>query len=339
MDLFEYQGKQYFARFGIPVSAGRRRRHGRRGRGRGRRGRLSGRRQGPGPGRRAGQGGRSQAGRQRRRGPPPCRQHPRPRHQGPRGAAPLGRARLGHRQGVLRQLHPRPGAPRSTSPWCRPRAASRSRRSPKRTPRPSPACTSTRRSGFTEADARPLVDEAGLDPEARDGAVAILHELYRCYVEGDADLVEINPLILTPDGRVHALDAKVTLDDNAAFRHPEWDDFRDIDELDERERLAKSKGLQYVGLDGYVGHHRQRRRARHEHVRRRQPGRRLARQLPRHRRRRQRRGHGQRPRGHQLRPQRAGHLHQHLRRHHPRRGGRQRDRAAPSNGWPSGRPW
>jgi succinyl-CoA synthetase beta subunit len=107
--------------------------------------------------------------------------------------------------------------------------------------------------GLTEAQARQLVDEAGLDPEARDGAVGILLNLYRCYVEGDADLVEINPLILTPDGRVHALDAKVTLDDNAAFRHPEWDSFRDIDELDERERLAKAKGLQYVGLDGEVG--------------------------------------------------------------------------------------
>jgi len=107
--------------------------------------------------------------------------------------------------------------------------------------------------GFTEAQARSLVEEAGLDAEARDGAIGILLNLYRAYVEGDADLVEINPLILTPDGRVHALDAKVTLDDNAAFRHPEWDEFRDIDEFDERERLARSKGLQYVGLDGYVG--------------------------------------------------------------------------------------
>ena len=107
--------------------------------------------------------------------------------------------------------------------------------------------------GFTDADARRLVEEAGLDPEAHDGAVDILIDLYRCYVDGDADLVEINPLILTPEGKVHALDAKVTLDDNAAFRHPEWDSFRDIDEFDERERLAHSKGLQYVGLDGYVG--------------------------------------------------------------------------------------
>ena len=107
--------------------------------------------------------------------------------------------------------------------------------------------------GFSEVDAASLVEEAGLDPEARPGAAKILVDLYRCYVEGDADLVEINPLILTPEGKVHALDAKVTLDDNASFRHPEWDEFRDIDEYDARERLARSKGLQYVGLDGYVG--------------------------------------------------------------------------------------
>src|SRR5213078_3905627 len=71
--------------------------------------------------------------------------------------------------------------------------------------------------------------------------------------EGDADLVEINPLILTPDGRVHALDAKVTLDDNAAFRHPEWDEFRGLEVLDPRDALAREKGLQYIGLDGTVG--------------------------------------------------------------------------------------
>src|SRR5205823_6240087 len=90
-------------------------------------------------------------------------------------------------------------------------------------------------------------------PAARQGTVDILLKLWRCYVEGDADLVEINPLILTPEGKVHALDAKVTLDDNAAFRHPEWDEFRGLEELDDRERLAKEKQLQYIGLDGTVG--------------------------------------------------------------------------------------
>ncbi len=107
--------------------------------------------------------------------------------------------------------------------------------------------------GLRPADARQLVEQAGLDVRARAGAADILVKLYRCFVEGDADLVEINPLILTPDGRVHALDAKVTLDDNAAFRHPEWDEFRGVAQLDPREALAQSKGLQYVGLEGNVG--------------------------------------------------------------------------------------
>jgi succinyl-CoA synthetase beta subunit len=107
--------------------------------------------------------------------------------------------------------------------------------------------------GLSEAGARQLVDEAGLDAEARDGAVDILLKLYRCFVEGDADLVEINPLILTPEGKVHALDAKVSLDENASFRHPEWDEFRGLEVLDDREKLAREKHLQYIGLDGSVG--------------------------------------------------------------------------------------
>jgi succinyl-CoA synthetase beta subunit len=107
--------------------------------------------------------------------------------------------------------------------------------------------------GLTEEACRAWVDEAHLDPEATEGAVEILLKLYRCYVEGDCDLAEINPLILTPDGKVHALDAKVSLDNNAAFRHPEWEAFSATEELDEREQLAKSKHLQYIGLDGTVG--------------------------------------------------------------------------------------
>jgi len=107
--------------------------------------------------------------------------------------------------------------------------------------------------GLDEATARDLVDRAGLDAEARDGAVAVLLNLWRCYDAGDADLVEINPLILTPEGKVHALDAKVTLDDNASFRHPEWDEYRGVAQLDPRDALAKEKGLQYIGLEGEVG--------------------------------------------------------------------------------------
>ena len=78
-------------------------------------------------------------------------------------------------------------------------------------------------------------------------------KLYTAYVDGDCDLVEINPLILTPDGKVHALDAKVALDDNAKFRHPEWAELTGLEKLDAREREAAEKGLQYVGLDGDVG--------------------------------------------------------------------------------------
>ena len=107
--------------------------------------------------------------------------------------------------------------------------------------------------GLSRAEARTLVDRAGLDETAREGAARVLVDLYRCYVEGDADLVEINPLVLTNDGVVRALDAKVTLDDDASFRHPEWEEFEGTGEVDERERLAKEKGLNYIGLDGTVG--------------------------------------------------------------------------------------
>ncbi len=106
--------------------------------------------------------------------------------------------------------------------------------------------------GLTEDVARTWVEAAALNPDATEGAVQILLKLYRAYVEGDADLVEINPLILKPTGEVHALDAKVTLDNNAAFRH-EWDEYEATQERDEREEAAHAKGLQYVGLDGSVG--------------------------------------------------------------------------------------
>jgi succinyl-CoA synthetase beta subunit len=107
--------------------------------------------------------------------------------------------------------------------------------------------------GISLDEARRVVTEANLDEEAREGAADVLVKLYHCFVEGDADLVEINPLILTEDGRVHALDAKVTLDDNAAFRHPEWEEFRSTQVLDEREQMARARGLNYIGLNGEVG--------------------------------------------------------------------------------------
>ncbi len=107
--------------------------------------------------------------------------------------------------------------------------------------------------GLDIEQARRWVDRAALDEEARDQAAELLVKLYTCYTEGDCDLAEVNPLILTPEGRVHALDAKVTLDDNAAFRHPEWDEFAGDEDEDERETRAKARGLNYIGLDGSVG--------------------------------------------------------------------------------------
>ena len=97
------------------------------------------------------------------------------------------------------------------------------------------------------------VSSANLPEKAVEGATEILLDLYKSYVEGDADLVEINPLILTSEGKVHVLDAKVTLDGNSTFRHPEYVEFDQTQTRDERETAAHDRGLQYVGLDGTVG--------------------------------------------------------------------------------------
>ena len=107
--------------------------------------------------------------------------------------------------------------------------------------------------GLSLETARRAVVDAQISQKAVDGVAAMLVKLYECFTKGDCDLAEINPLILKPNGDVHALDAKVTLDDNAAFRHPEWDEYRATEELDEREKLAREKNLQYIGLDGTVG--------------------------------------------------------------------------------------
>ena len=107
--------------------------------------------------------------------------------------------------------------------------------------------------GLSLATARRWVADAELDEVAREQAAALLVQLYDCFTKGDCDLAEINPLILTTDDRVHALDAKVTLDENASFRHPEWEPFRATETEDPREMMAKEKGLNYIGLDGTVG--------------------------------------------------------------------------------------
>ena len=107
--------------------------------------------------------------------------------------------------------------------------------------------------GLSEADCRAWVAAANLPEAAVEGSVSILQKLYTAYTEGDADLVEINPLILTPEGEVHVLDAKVTLDANSTFRHEDYAQYDETQTRDERETAAHAKGLQYVGLEGSVG--------------------------------------------------------------------------------------
>ncbi len=96
---------------------------------------------------------------------------------------------------------------------------------------------------------------APLFPDAKQAAQAadILIKLYRAFLEGDCSLAEINPLAVTPEGKVIALDAKVVLDDNAEFRHKDWDAWRDPAEETPGARLAREKGLSYVKLDGDIG--------------------------------------------------------------------------------------
>lgn len=107
--------------------------------------------------------------------------------------------------------------------------------------------------GLDEGAARRWVEEAGLDQGCSEAAIRLLQDLYNAFVTGDADLVEINPLVLTARGGLLALDAKVTLDANSRFRHPEYAEYEATQPRDERETAAYSRGLQYVGLDGTVG--------------------------------------------------------------------------------------
>ena len=107
--------------------------------------------------------------------------------------------------------------------------------------------------GLDEATARDWVEAANLPEAAVEGTVDVLLKLYMAYVDGDAALVEINPLILTPEGRIHVLYAKVTLDTNSVFRHEDYEAYDETQARDERETAAHARGLQYVGLDGSVG--------------------------------------------------------------------------------------
>src|SRR6266571_7823124 len=107
--------------------------------------------------------------------------------------------------------------------------------------------------GLTPFQARKLIFGMGLPPASANAAVAAMMALAKAYEAVDASLAEINPFILTKDGKVFALDAKVTLDDNALYRHKDLIGLRDLNEEDPLEVEASKHGLNYIKLDGNVG--------------------------------------------------------------------------------------
>ncbi len=107
--------------------------------------------------------------------------------------------------------------------------------------------------GFQDFHARRLAFEAGVDADVVRPVGAMLTKLYDVFIAEEATLVEVNPMIITPEREVRALDAKVTLDDNALFRHADNAALRDISAEDPQERMAKERGLIYVKLDGNIG--------------------------------------------------------------------------------------
>ncbi|HMX67839.1 MAG TPA: ADP-forming succinate--CoA ligase subunit beta [Accumulibacter sp.] len=107
--------------------------------------------------------------------------------------------------------------------------------------------------GLTDAQAGQLADGIGVPAESRDKAVATLKGLFKCYMETDASLAEINPLILEGNGNIKALDAKFNFDSNALYRQPEIVAYRDLDEEDPDELEASKFDLSYISLDGNIG--------------------------------------------------------------------------------------
>jgi succinyl-CoA synthetase beta subunit len=108
-------------------------------------------------------------------------------------------------------------------------------------------------SGFQPFHARRLCFGARIPAAEMRQATDIMTRAYRAFVETDAMLLEINPLIVTPEGELRALDSKYTVDDNALFKHPDIAAMRDLDALDPQERMARERGVTYVKLDGSVG--------------------------------------------------------------------------------------
>ena len=277
MDLLEYQGKQLFARHGVPVPTGA-------------------------PATTVEEavaaadelgypcvvkaqvqiGGRGKAGgiklaNDRDEAEEHATRDPRHGHPRPHGPRGLGRAGVRHRRRVLRLVRLRPRRQEAARDAL---DAGRHGHRGGRRARPrtrSRGCTSTRCSASRTSTRRRLAFEAGVDADVIRAVGALLAKLYDAFVAEDAMLVEVNPLIVTADREVAALDAKVTLDDNALFRHPENAELRDVsrrgpagaDGARARPDLREARRRRR--------HPRQRRRARDVHARRRRPGGRRAR--------------------------------------------------------------
>ncbi|MND59695.1 Succinyl-CoA ligase [ADP-forming] subunit beta [compost metagenome] len=107
--------------------------------------------------------------------------------------------------------------------------------------------------GVTDEDANKLADALKLEGEAREDGLKLFPILYKAFSDKDMSLLEINPLIVMTDGRVRVLDAKVSFDGNALFRHPDIQELRDLSEEDEKEIEASKHDLAYVALDGNIG--------------------------------------------------------------------------------------
>jgi succinyl-CoA synthetase beta subunit len=107
--------------------------------------------------------------------------------------------------------------------------------------------------GMLESEAREMCVSMGVPEQAVERATGFMMALYTAFVEEDASLAEINPLVITGDGDVVALDAKINFDDNASFRHPIWQELRDTDEEDASEIEASKYGLNFISLDGSIG--------------------------------------------------------------------------------------
>jgi succinyl-CoA synthetase beta subunit len=107
--------------------------------------------------------------------------------------------------------------------------------------------------GWQDWQSRHLARRLGMTGKAAEELSVFMRALTRCYDDMDCSLLEINPLVTTKDGRVLALDAKINFDDNALYRHPELEDWRDASEEDPSETEAKKWDLSYIALDGNIG--------------------------------------------------------------------------------------